>query len=215
MIRQQVKPEITAEEIMISPVRTIRSGISMDEASRIMLRYGLDGLLVADEDNVVGVVSRRDIDQAKHHKLGHAPVRGFMSKPVITIDRRTPLSKIQEIMVTEDIGRLPVLDQEKQLVGLVSRGDVLKTLYGDNESKPFLVPEWATLLKNDFAASGQTVHLEPRSVNLQKQMSTLDQPTSWLCWQTGVVAAQLNMVAYAVGGSVRDLILNVPNYVLA
>ncbi|MFN8550993.1 MAG: CBS domain-containing protein [Candidatus Obscuribacterales bacterium] len=212
LLRKQVKPEVVAEEIMISPVRTIRSNITMDEASRIMLRYGLDGVLVADEDSLVGVVSRRDIDQAKHHKLGHAPVRGFMSKPVISIDRKTPLSKIQQIMVTEDIGRLPVLDEEKQLVGLVSRGDVLKTLYGDNGSKPFLVPEWATLLKNDFAASGSTVHLEPRSVNLQKQMSTLDTPTSWLCVQTGKVAAQLNMVAYAVGGSVRDLILKVPNY---
>jgi tRNA nucleotidyltransferase (CCA-adding enzyme) len=212
LLRTQVKPEVIAEEIMVSPVRTIRSGITMDEASRIMLRYGLDGLLVAEEDNLVGVVSRRDIDQATHHKLGHAPVRGFMSKPVISIEKQTPLSKIQEIMVTEDIGRLPVLDDDKQLVGLVSRGDVLKTLYGDNGSKVFLVPEWATLLKNDFAASGQTVQVEPRSVNLQAQMSKLDSPTSWLCTQTGTVAAQLNMVAYAVGGSVRDLILNVPNF---
>ncbi len=212
LLRTQVKPEVIAEEIMVSPVRTIRSGITMDEASRIMLRYGLDGLLVADEDNLVGVVSRRDIDQATHHKLGHAPVRGFMSKPVISIDKKTPLSKIQEIMVTEDIGRLPVLDDDKQLVGLVSRGDVLKTLYGDNGSNVFLVPEWATLLKDDFAASGRTVQLEPRSVNLQAQMSKLDSPTSWLCIQTGTVAAQLNMVAYAVGGSVRDLILNVPNF---
>ncbi len=212
LLRTQVKPEVIAEEIMVSPVRTIRSGITMDEASRIMLRYGLDGLLVADEDNLVGVVSRRDIDQATHHKLGHAPVRGFMSKPVISIEKKTPLSKIQEIMVTEDIGRLPVLDDDKQLVGLVSRGDVLKTLYGDNGSNVFLVPEWATLLKNDFAASGRTVQLEPRSVNLQEQMSKLDSPTSWLCIQTGTVAAQLNMVAYAVGGSVRDLLLNVPNF---
>jgi tRNA nucleotidyltransferase (CCA-adding enzyme) len=212
MLRSQVKPEVMAEEIMVSPVRTIRSGITMDEASRIMLRYGLDGVLVADEDSLVGVVSRRDIDQAKHHKLGHAPVRGFMSKPVISIDKQTPLSKIQEIMVTEDIGRLPVLDDDKQLVGLVSRGDVLKTLYGDDNSKAFLVPEWASLLKTDFAASGRTVQLEPTSVNLQKQMNRLDAPTSWLCTQTGTVAAQLNMVAYAVGGSVRDLILNVPNF---
>lgn len=141
LLRSQVKPETVAEEIMISPVRTIRSSITMDQASRIMLRYGLDGLLVAEEDKVIGVVSRRDIDQATHHKLGHAPVRGFMSKPVISISRDTALSKIQQIMVTEDIGRLPVLDEDNQLIGLVSRHDVLKTLYGDSGQDEFIIPQ--------------------------------------------------------------------------
>ncbi|MEQ1395252.1 CBS domain-containing protein, partial [Salmonella enterica] len=65
-----VKTETLAAEIMTSPVRTIVPGISMDEASRIMIRYGLDGLIVAEQDKVEGVVSRRDIDQAAHHKLG-------------------------------------------------------------------------------------------------------------------------------------------------
>lgn len=212
LLRTQVKPEITADEIMTSPVRTVRPSTSMDEASRIMLRYGLDGLVVAEEEKVLGIVSRRDIDQATHHRLGHAPVLGFMSKPVISIVRSAPLSKIQEIMVTEDIGRLPVLDVDNQLVGLVSRRDVLKTLYGDNGADEFRIPEWAAILKNDFAEFGQTIRLESSSVNVQELMSNLDMPTSWLYSQVGVSAAKLNMVAYAVGGSVRDLILAVPTF---
>jgi len=212
LLRTQVKPETMADEIMISPVRTVRPTISMDEASRIMLRYGLDGLVVAEDENVLGIVSRRDIDQATHHKLGHAPVLGFMSKPVISISRSTPLSKIQEIMVREDIGRLPVLDGDNQLLGLVSRRDVLKTLYGYNGADEFRIPEWAAMLKDDFAEFGETVRLESASVNLSELMSKLDVPTFWLCTQVGTMAAKLNMVAYAVGGSVRDLILSVPNF---
>jgi tRNA nucleotidyltransferase (CCA-adding enzyme) len=84
---------------------------------------------------LVGVVSRRDIDQSSHHKLGHAKVSGFMSKPVICVSEDTPLSKIQELMVAEDIGRLPVLDQNKKLIGLVSRRDVLNRLFGSQYAR--------------------------------------------------------------------------------
>src|SRR5262249_35502986 len=133
-LKHHIKPEILASEIMASPVRTIRPNTSMDEASRLMIRHGIDGLLIAEDDKVIGVVSRRDIDQATHHKLGHAPVLGFMSRPVIAITPTTPLSKIQRIMVTEDIGRLPVLDEQERLLGLVSRSDVLRILYGNTEA---------------------------------------------------------------------------------
>src|SRR5262249_3799499 len=124
VLRSQIKPEQTASEIMTSPVRTIRPRTTMEEASRIMLGYGLEGLVVVEDEHVVGVVSRRDIDQAMHHKLGHAPFQGFMSKPVITICPDTPLSEIQHIMVSEDVGRLPVLEESGRLIGIVSRREV-------------------------------------------------------------------------------------------
>ncbi|MBI4533287.1 MAG: CBS domain-containing protein [Candidatus Melainabacteria bacterium] len=196
-LREQVKPEKTSAEIMTSPVRTIRPRTTMEEAGRIMLRYGLDGLVVTESEEVVGIVSRRDIDQASHHKLGHAPVQGFMSRPVITISPETPLSKIQHLMVTEDIGRLPVLDNTSHLVGIVTRHEVLKTLYGRASS----LDE-----STAFPAS------EIRHVWVKEKIDVLDEATKWLFAHVGIIAAQLNMVAYAVGGCVRDLFLSVSNF---
>ena len=74
-----------------------------------------------------------------------------MSRPVISINSKTPLSKIQEILVKEDIGRLPVLDDEKQLIGLVSRHEVLRTLYGDADD--FTIPEWAHTIKGGVSTN--------------------------------------------------------------
>ncbi len=196
LLRAQVKPEQAASEFMTSPVRTIRPRTTMEEASRIMLRYGLEGLVVVEDEHVVGVVSRRDIDQAMHHKLGHAPVQGFMSKPVITIRPDTPLSEIQHIMVSEDIGRLPVLDENDRLIGIVSRREVLSTLYGQGAT-----PDMA-----GFALPPE------RHVLLREKLETLDDTTQWLFEQIGIAAAQLNMVAYAVGGCVRDLFLGLPTF---
>lgn len=197
LITQSVKPEITAEEVMQSPVRTIRAKTTMEEAYRIMLRYASDGLVVTEGDDVVGVVSRRDIDQAMHHKLGHAPVQGFMSRPVITISPLTPLSQIEHLMVKEDIGRLPVINDQNQLIGIVSRLEVLKTRYGKN-----LPEREEDVLATHAARYGQ----------FKEKLDGLDEATKWLFAEIGKAAAQLNMVAYAVGGCVRDLYLGRGNF---
>ncbi len=195
LVKKQVKPEKTAGEIMQAPVRSIRPRVTMEEASRIMLRYGLDGLVVTEGDEVVGIVSRRDIDQALHHKLGHAPVQGFMSKPALTIKPHTPLSEIQHTMVHEDIGKLPVLDENNQLIGIVTRHEVLRTLYGthaEEEQEHFALPV-------------------KRHVHYRERLNILSESTLWLFEEIGRQAAMLNMVSYAVGGCVRDLFLGLPN----
>lgn len=245
ILQEQTPPQPLARDLMVSPVRTIKSNVSMDEAGRMMLRYGLDGLLVAEGEELVGVVSRRDIDQSSHHKLGHAKVSGFMSKPVICVSQDTPLSKIQELMVAEDIGRLPVLDENKKLVGLVSRRDVLNSLFGahyarqenaagqrDSSSGTGMGGSSSADQVGGFtgtytdagansgthSGAGSDAHLDALSKagrpnkNLSSKLAHVDTDTAWLCRTIGQTAQELGMSAYAVGGFVRDLLLDVPNF---
>ncbi|HEY9615129.1 CBS domain-containing protein, partial [Allocoleopsis sp.] len=91
-LKDQVPQPLTARELMSSPVRTIRPETTISEAQRILLRYGHSGLSVVDEnDQLVGVVSRRDLDLALHHGFGHAPVKGYMTRNVKTIAPETSL----------------------------------------------------------------------------------------------------------------------------
>lgn len=239
ILQEQTPPQPLARDLMVSPVRTIKSNVSMDEAGRMMLRYGLDGLLVAEGEDLVGVVSRRDIDQSSHHKLGHAKVSGFMSKPVICVSQDTPLSKIQELMVAEDIGRLPVLDENKKLVGLVSRRDVLNSLFGAHYARQEnaaaqrgssagtgsgMEEGFSPALSGpktgagDHSGAGSDAHSDAFSragrpnKNLSDKLAHVDSDTAWLCRTIGETAQELGMSAYAVGGFVRDLLLDVPNF---
>lgn len=239
ILQEQTPPQPLARDLMVSPVRTIKSNVSMDEAGRMMLRYGLDGLLVAEGEDLVGVVSRRDIDQSSHHKLGHAKVSGFMSKPVICVSQDTPLSKIQELMVAEDIGRLPVLDENKKLVGLVSRRDVLNSLFGAHYARQEnaaaqrgssvgtgsgMEEGFSPALSGpktgagDHSGAGSDAHSDAFSragrpnKNLSDKLAHVDSDTAWLCRTIGQTAQELGMSAYAVGGFVRDLLLDVPNF---
>lgn len=210
LVRNNVRPEITAEQLMVSPVRTIKSDTTMDEAGRIMIRYGIDGLVVAEESGVIGVISRRDVDQAVHHKLAHAPVSGFMSHPVISVSPETPLSEIQRLLVRNDIGRLPVLDSANHLLGLVSRREVLINLYGEQGA--------ISLLPGSLGANGNskfpdtiTEH-QKRVIDLHSRLEGLDEDNLWLFHTIGEIASAQNMVAYVVGGAVRDLLLGLEHF---
>ena len=115
-LHKNVQPELTAAQIMSVSAKMILPSVSMEEAGKIMIRHDIDGLLVAEGSKILGVISKRDVDQAHHHQLAHAPVSGFMSRPVITVKPHTTLSEIQSILTGNNIGRVPVLDDAWQFI---------------------------------------------------------------------------------------------------
>lgn len=204
LIRQMSVPQPVAKDIMVSPIRTIRPDISMDEAGRLMLRYAMDGLVVMDNDEPVGIISRRDIDQSRHHRLGHARVSGFMSRPVLTVPEDATLVEMQQLMVSEDIGRLPVLDGQKRLVGLVSRQDVLNSLYGQAGG--------GALVHRGSDRKSRRSGLAASGNNLSQRLQSFSAPIVEIIKVIGTAAQSADMTAYAVGGFVRDMLLERANF---
>ncbi|HEU4752008.1 MAG TPA: CBS domain-containing protein, partial [Armatimonadota bacterium] len=130
ILEQHVAPEPTAREIMSSPVRTIDPDVPITEARRRMIRYGHSGLVVVEDGRLAGIVTRRDVDKARHHRLEHSPVSSVMTRGVRTVSPDAPLSQIEEKMIEGGVGRLPVLRRDEELIGIVTRTDVLRALHG-------------------------------------------------------------------------------------
>jgi tRNA nucleotidyltransferase (CCA-adding enzyme) len=188
-LQLQIPLPPVAMDLMSSPVRTILPDTTIDQARRILLRYGHSGLSVVDGDGqLVGILSRRDLDIALHHGFGHAPVKGYMSAPVRTITPETPLPEIEALMVTYDIGRLPVL-KHNQLVGIVTRTDILRQLH-HLKHPPATTPQIVvrTSLRDRLDQS-----LLPQFRHILTSAAAAAQHRGW----------QL----YLVGGAVRDLLL--------
>ncbi|MDR9402588.1 MAG: CBS domain-containing protein, partial [Halothece sp. Uz-M2-17] len=193
-IKAQIPHPPTAQELMSSPVRTIRPQTTISEAQRVLLRYGHSGLSVVNEsDELVGIISRRDLDLALHHGFGHAPVKGYMTRNLKTIAPDTLLPDIEDLMVTYDVGRLPVL-QDNQLLGIVTRTDVLRELHQERGITP----------KDQDQDALISACLLPNFKNRLK-------PALWnLLSHAAEEAEKRGWQLYIVGGAVRDILLASP-----
>jgi tRNA nucleotidyltransferase (CCA-adding enzyme) len=190
---QQLPPPVVARSIMSAPVRTIRPETTIDEARRTLLRYGHSGLSVVDaQGQLLGMISRRDLDIALHHGFGHAPVKGYMSAPVRTITPETPLTEIANQMAQHDIGRLPVV-AAGQLAGMVTRTDVLRQLYQMQQRPP------AHPNPDEFSSGDAGAHLQ------QRLQAYLPLPLWQLLQKMAQRARERGWQLYLVGGAVRDL----------
>ncbi|BAZ53561.1 polynucleotide adenylyltransferase region [Nostoc sp. NIES-4103] len=192
-IKASIPHPPTARDLMSSPVRTIRPDTTIEEAQRILLRYGHSGLSVVDtQGQLVGIISRRDLDIAFHHGFSHAPVKGYMTTNLKTITPDTILPQIQALMVTYDIGRLPVLENG-QLLGIVTRTDVLRELHREGEGEG----------ERESRERGNV----PKFTNLEVLRDRLA-PQLWqLLTKASQAAEKRGWHLYLVGGAVRDLLL--------
>lgn len=82
------------------------------------------------------------------------PVTTVMASPVVTVDTEAPVRYLLRLFVTAGIGAAPVVDSRGELVGVVSKTDVLRALY---EDPAFADPELADELEEPTDTSGAGV----------------------------------------------------------
>jgi tRNA nucleotidyltransferase (CCA-adding enzyme) len=199
VLQEQVGPCPSAGDLMSHPVKMVQEGQTAEQARRLMLRYGHSGLPVVDaEGKLVGMISLRDVEKAERHGLIHAPVKGLMARRVVTVTPETPLDRVQELMLEKDIGRVPVVAGE-QLVGILSRTDLLGLLYGGP------APRWHQML---YRPGRQD---DPESREALARLAQMPEPVQAFMRKAGEVAASAGQKVYLVGGFVRDLLLQRPN----
>ena len=181
-------------DIMSYPVKTVSPETKLGEVEQNLLRYGHTGVPVTVDKQLVGIISRRDVDKAIKHGLQHAPVKGFMTTKVLTVDVEAPWEQVQRMMVQHDIGRLPVVE-EGNLVGIVSRSDVLRLVHGGSVPiETQLVRERSVAMRQDILDLIEHLPEEVRTI-LESVRDT---------------AQEEQCSVYIVGGFVRDLLLSVP-----
>jgi len=116
-------------DMMSFPVTTVSPDTPMHQVHAIMEQKKIRGVIVADEMGMHGIVVLWDLKKLKQDKQWQSPVVAFMNRRVITISPDALASEAAELMVEKNIGHLPVL-QGKDIIGIVTRTDVINYLYG-------------------------------------------------------------------------------------
>ena len=192
-LKRQIQRYGTAQDIMTFPADTITIDTTIKSAQQRMLNTNHSSLVINDDrKNVVGIITKKDVSKAIHHKLGNMSVETCMSTNVITVSPDTSLYRLQKIMTDEDIGRLPVV-KNGELLGVVTRKDLIRSHFELHNKKRI---QKSSSFRN---ISGLLRKNTSESIfNLLKQI--------------GIACEQINMKSFVVGGFVRDLLLDMPNY---
>lgn len=147
--KDRLAVKIPVRDVMTKDVISVKKDTDIHEAARIISDNKISGLPVVDEDNrVIGIVSEADIlhmagiekehtfrDILKHllgepfpkHRRGEK-AGDIMTSPAITTTAETDIRKVAGILDEKRIKRLPVVDDNNKLIGVISRGDIVRAI---------------------------------------------------------------------------------------
>ncbi len=129
----QVRKVKRAENVMISDPITINPGATVADALKLMNEYRIGGILVVDERGILkGIVTNRDL---RFENNPSKKITQVMTTDLITTNHQTNLDAASRILQKHKIEKLPIVDDEGKLVGLITYKDITKTKDRPNSCK--------------------------------------------------------------------------------
>lgn len=124
----------TAKEIMTTDLVSATEDMTVEEALKILMNHRITGLPVVNKrGRMTGVISEYDvlqqIAQSKKSKVDVFQQRIEFSKGGYAITESTPLTEIVEEFIERKYRRLPVVDGKGNLVGIITRRDLMRVFY--------------------------------------------------------------------------------------
>jgi CBS domain-containing protein len=123
--------EETISDIMEKKVLVADLNSSVRECAKVMSKRGVSSAVVVQGRTALGIVTERDlVSKVMADGLDSTKVliRDIMSTPLITVGPDASMTKASEIMAEYRIRRLVVIDKEGNLAGIVTAGDIARTL---------------------------------------------------------------------------------------
>ena len=138
-------------EIMVKTVFTVSENTPIKEVSRLIFGLGIGGIPVIKDQKLVGIITEkeilskmyptmedliedyvhaRDFEQMEKNlkEILESPASNIMNRKVTSIGPDTPIMQAQSMMLINKFSRVPVVDRNGKLLGIVSQGDIFRHL---------------------------------------------------------------------------------------
>ena len=197
LLYTHISPKLVVKKLMSSPAVSIDEQRTIADSAELMTRYGLKGVPVVEKGNqkCVGILEHKIADKAVSHGLERQKVGEYMLRKFLSVTPKSDLYAVTEIILGQRQRLVPVVDDDA-LIGVITRTDLVNILI----EEPARMPE---ALMPD----------KKKERNIKTQMRTrLPERMFELLQAAGNLAEENGILAYAVGGFVRDILLDRPNF---
>lgn len=130
--------ECTVSRYMTRPVKTVTRQVAMRELEALFEQYDFNAFPVVEEGKMLGIVTKFDFLRAfvfttsrivpHYDELMSRVVAEVMTEAVVHVEPTAPLTRVLQLIVNLKIRSFPVVDPDRQLVGIISREDVMRAL---------------------------------------------------------------------------------------
>jgi CBS domain-containing protein len=130
--------ECTASQYMTSAVKSVPRHCSMSEVKILFEQHDFDAFPIVENGKLLGIVTKFDFLKVfafttgqmvpSYDELMRRTVGEVMTEAVIDVEPATPLTRVLQLMVNLKIRSFPVRNADHDLVGVISRGDVMRAL---------------------------------------------------------------------------------------
>lgn len=186
-----IQPANRIKDVMHFPVVSVSTNDSVRSVESVLTLYNLNTLPVLLNEKPVGLITRQIVEKAIHHKLAEDCIEEFMIRRFSITEPDAFFNSIVPLIIEEKQKLIPVVNSEEKLVGVVSRGDILREMQASEVGKS--------------SPAGNKKNIK----SLLKER--LGQDLLDILERISQVASRSELSVFAVGGFVRDLLLNIPN----
>jgi CBS domain-containing protein/anti-sigma regulatory factor (Ser/Thr protein kinase) len=218
---EELSYDLKIREVMTTALRAASPDMPLSQVLEILRINRISGLPVVEDDKLVGILSLEDIVRAMQKNDLGANASQYMTREVVAVASYDSIVKAIRTFTERGLGRLPVLDENQQLVGMITKGDITRGIlvalqkdYKEEEVRRYrashlfedIISERTTLVLRYTIKAGDFTKGGKASSHIKRALIRLGadpQITRRCC--IAVYEAEMNLIIHTTNGGILKL----------
>ena len=218
---EELSYDLKIREVMTAGVKTATPRMPLSDVLEILRINRISGLPVVENDRLVGVLSLEDIVRALQKNELAGPTSQYMTRDVVTVASYDSIVTAIRTFTEKRLGRLPVIDENHKLVGMITKGDITRGIlvalqkdYKEEEVRRYrashlfedIISERTTLVLRYTIKAGDFTKGGLASSHIKRALLRLGadpQITRRCC--IAVYEAEMNLIIHTTNGGILKL----------
>jgi CBS domain-containing protein/anti-sigma regulatory factor (Ser/Thr protein kinase) len=218
---EELSYDLKTRDVMSTTLRTASPEMPLSKVLDILRINRISGVPVLEEGSLVGILSMEDIVRAMEKNDLAATTGQYMTRDVVTVASYDSIVKAIRVFTERGLGRLPVVDENRRVVGMITKGDITRGIlvalqkdYKEEEVRRYrashlfedIISERTTLVLRYTIKAGDFTQGGKASSHIKRALLRLGadpQITRRCC--IAVYEAEMNLIIHTTNGGILKL----------